>query len=318
MKILLIQTAFIGDVILATSMVENIAQEHPNASIDVLVRKGNESLLNHNPHINNVLVLNKKKKKFLNTFKIIKHIRKERYDYLINAQRFFTTGLISALSAAKHKRGYSQNPLSFFYHISVSHSVFEGTHEIERNHKLLKGICKQAVLKPKLYPSKKDLEWSFSKASKPYYCIAPASVWFTKQYPKKGWINLINRLDKKAIVYVLGGMSDKVLCEEILKSVTHPNVEVLAGKLSFLESASLMKKAKMNYVNDSAPLHIASAMNAPVKAIFCSTIPSFGFGPLSEQSEVIQTKEHLECRPCGIHGKKACPKGHFKCGEVIL
>ena len=73
----------------------------------------------------------------------------------------------------------------------------------------------------------------------------------------------------------------------------------------------------MNYVNDSAPLHIASAMNAPVTAYFCSTLPSFGFGPLSDNANVIQTKQTLECRPCGLHGKRKCPQQHFNCGHQI-
>ncbi|HDO06155.1 MAG TPA: glycosyltransferase family 9 protein, partial [Bacteroidetes bacterium] len=73
----------------------------------------------------------------------------------------------------------------------------------------------------------------------------------------------------------------------------------------------------MNYTNDSAPTHLASAMNAPVAAIFCSTVPEFGFGPLSATSFVIQTTENLFCRPCGLHGKKVCPKKHFKCAETI-
>jgi heptosyltransferase-2 len=78
-----------------------------------------------------------------------------------------------------------------------------------------------------------------------------------------------------------------------------------------------MKNAQMNYVNDSAPMHLASAVNAPVTAIFCSTIPAFGFTPLSDHSRVIETSEVLPCRPCGLHGYAKCPKGHFKCAETI-
>jgi heptosyltransferase-2 len=79
-----------------------------------------------------------------------------------------------------------------------------------------------------------------------------------------------------------------------------------------------MKYAEMNYVNDSAPMHLASAVNAPVTAYFCSTIPEFGFGPLSENSTVVQTTEKLPCRPCGLHGKRKCPEGHFKCADVLM
>ena len=73
----------------------------------------------------------------------------------------------------------------------------------------------------------------------------------------------------------------------------------------------------MNYVNDSAPLHFASAVNAPVKAVFCSTVPEFGFGPLSEHAEIVEVKDKLGCRPCGLHGAKSCPRGHFKCAHDI-
>jgi len=82
-------------------------------------------------------------------------------------------------------------------------------------------------------------------------------------------------------------------------------------------AAALMKNAVMNYTNDSAPLHFASAMDAPVTAIFCSTVPSFGFYPLSSRSFVAETKEKLECRPCSLHGLRACPLGHFKCARTI-
>jgi heptosyltransferase-2 len=78
-----------------------------------------------------------------------------------------------------------------------------------------------------------------------------------------------------------------------------------------------VQDAQMNYVNDSAPLHLASAMNAPVTAFFCSTIPAFGFGPQSANATIIETTIKLDCRPCGLHGYKACPKGHFKCAESI-
>jgi len=91
----------------------------------------------------------------------------------------------------------------------------------------------------------------------------------------------------------------------------------LSGKLSFLESAALMQGAVMNFVNDSAPMHMASAMNAPVTAVYCSTVPSFGFGPLSDKSFVVETLEKLSCRPCGLHGYKDCPQGHFKCAYSI-
>jgi len=78
-----------------------------------------------------------------------------------------------------------------------------------------------------------------------------------------------------------------------------------------------MKDAGMNYVNDSAPMHFASAVNAPVTAVYCSTIPAFGFGPMSDKSYIVEIQQPLDCRPCGLHGYRACPLGHFKCAYKI-
>jgi heptosyltransferase-2 len=114
----------------------------------------------------------------------------------------------------------------------------------------------------------------------------------------------------------LGAPGDTDLCEQIKSQSKHKQINVLAGKLSLLQSCALMKEPKMNYVNDSAPLHLASSVNAPVTAFFASTVPAFGFGPLSDNSTTLGL-DGLDCRPCGLHGYKECPKGHFKCGHLI-
>ena len=118
-------------------------------------------------------------------------------------------------------------------------------------------------------------------------------------------------------VYCLGSEADSDLCDRIIKSSGRLNMMNLAGKLKLLETASLQRDAMMNYVNDSAPLHLASSVNGPVSAIFCSTIPAFGFGPLSDNSSIVEVRQELDCRPCGLHGLKACPKKHFDCANKI-
>jgi len=123
-------------------------------------------------------------------------------------------------------------------------------------------------------------------------------------------------LNPHLLIYLLGGKADEESCQWIKNHSTHPNIIVMAGKLSFLESAALMKNGKMNYVIDSSPLHLASAVDAPVAAVFCSTVPSYGFGPLSSVKRIIETSEILPCRPCGLHGHKQCPEKHFKCAEI--
>lgn len=315
MKFLIIQTAFIGDVVLATPIIEKINVFFPKSKIDFLLRKGNEGLLKNHPIINKVIVWDKKNNKQKNLIKILKSIRFEKYDYVINLQRFFATGFITAFSKAKFTIGFDKNPLSFLFTKRVKHKIGTSIHEIERNHNLIKSFTDNIVEKPKLHPSEYDLKSVEKYQDQTYICIAPISIWFTKQFPPEKWIDLINKV--KHTIYLIGGKEDFEKCENIIKNCQHKNILNLCGELSFLQSAALMKNAKMNYVNDSAPMHIASAMNASTTSIFCSTIVDFGFGPLSNNIKVVQTKEKLDCRPCGLHGLKKCPEGHFKCATSI-
>lgn len=319
-KILVIQTAFIGDVVLATALVEKLAQYYPDAQIDFLVRKGNESLLENNPHLHEVLVWNKKEKKLPNLFSILKTIRLHKYDTVINLQRFFATGLLTAFSAAKTTIGFDKNPLSFLFSKKIKHVISKEIgikHEVERNNDLICSFTDDSFTRPKLYPAENDFTAVQHFSHIPYVTMTPNSVWFTKQYPFEKWVELMNRFPAEYKIYLLGGRENMADCDALKKSSSNANVEVLTGKLSFLQSAALMKNAGMNYVNDSAPLHFASAMNAPVTAIFCSTVPAFGFTPLSDRSFIIETTEKLSCRPCGLHGYKACPEKHFKCALTI-
>lgn len=316
-KFLIIQTAFIGDVILATPLIEKLKRFYPDSEIDFLLRKGNEGLLRDHPKLNKILIWDKKKSKYNDLARISKQIRKGKYDVLVNLQRFASSGLLTTSSKAKEKIGFSKNPFSFAFTHKFPHIMAPGIHEVDRNLSLIAHLTDDSFQKPKLYPTPADYAKVEIYQSSPYFCIAPASVWFTKQYPADKWVELMDRLHPDRKIYLLGSPGDIELCASIKNDTIHSKVQILAGELNFLQSAALMEKAKMNYVNDSAPLHIASAMNAPVTAIFCSTIPEFGFGPLSDISRIVETKEKLQCRPCGLHGKKACPEGHFKCAYTI-
>ncbi|MGP8214762.1 MAG: glycosyltransferase family 9 protein [Bacteroidia bacterium] len=317
MKVLVIQTAFIGDVILATPVLEKLHQHFPDVQIDFLLRKGNESLFTGHPYLNRVIVWDKKSGKFSGLMKIISQVRKEKYDKIINLHRFASSGLVTLFSGAKEKIGFDKNPLSFCYTGKIKHVIGDGRHEAERNIELVSAFTDNKIIPPKLYPLNADYEFVKPYKSLPYICIAPASVWFTKQYPPNKWVEFINSLNGKFPVYLLGAGSDRELCDNIIKSCNDKEVKNLSGNLSFLQTAALMRDAKMNYVNDSAPMHIASAMNAHVTAIFCSTIPAFGFGPLSAKSFIVETDLTLDCRPCGLHGHKECPNRHFLCANSI-
>ncbi|MCS6968228.1 MAG: glycosyltransferase family 9 protein [Cytophagales bacterium] len=285
--------------------------------IDFLLRKGNESLLENHPYIYRLWVWDKQKNKYFNMARLIYQLRHQKYDHVINVHRFATSGLLAVLSGAKEISGFVKNPFSVFFTHCFAHPFGDGTHEIERNQQLISYLTDSVPALPRLYPQEKHYQQAAAFQQSPYVCIAPASVWFTKQFPVSKWIELIDKIPDYFHILLIGGKQDWDLCENICRNVKRKNIENVAGKLNLLASAALMQGAVMNYVNDSAPMHLASAVNAPVCAVFCSTVPEFGYGPLSDKKFVIQTTEELPCRPCGVHGRRSCPQKHFRCANSI-
>ncbi len=315
-KVLVIQTAFIGDAILASSLVETIHREQPEAAIHLLVRKGNEVLYQNHPYIKQLWVWDKKKK-YASLLKLLRAMKKVRFDWVFCVQRFGTMGLFTTLLPARQKVGFNKNPWRLFFTHRLAHTIGDGKHEIERNTSLLKpwlGPVKPA--QPKLHFTATQLGNTAALREQQYVCLFPGSVWKTKQLPKAQWIEIL-RNNPTTTFYLMGAPGDAPLCQEIVEESGHKTAQNLCGKLNLMESATVVRDAQNNLVNDSAPLHLASATGAPTTAFFCSTVPNFGFGPLSETQQVIEVQENLSCRPCGLHGKKSCPLGHFHCGNKI-
>lgn len=300
---------------MATSLIEKLHAFYPDAEIDFLLKKGNERILAGHPFLKKVLLFDKKNK-LKSLFSLISVVRKNKYDLVVNVHRHFSSGLITVLSGAKEKIGFRQNPLSFLFTKRIGHHWDK--HETQRNQELIAHISDEKASLPKLYPSSEDWKYITDNFSTPYITISPATLWATKALPLERWAALIDSIPADKKVFLLGSASDAAICNQLKEMCRHNSPEVLAGKLSFLKDAALMAGAEMNYVLDSGPLHICSAMNAPLTAVYCSTSPKYGFGPLSDISIILETKEKLSCRPCGAHGHKKCPEGHFKCAEISL
>lgn len=317
-RVLVIQTAFLGDAILGTALLERIHGDHPDAAIDYLVRKGNEQLFTSHPFIRETLTFDKSRK-FPELLRLLKVIRSRRYEAVINAQRFASSGLLTAFSGAKQRVGYAQNPLSFLFTQKIPHRLFSGQvdsgHETERLLDLYRPFGLTARSLPRIYPTPEDVEAVCAYTGTKYITVAPASVWFTKQWPEERWVEFIAQVPKGIQIHLIGGPSDIALCQRIAQQ-SGREAHLQCGRLSLLQTAALMQGAVMNYANDSAPIHMASAVGAKVCAVFCSTVPQFGFTPLAEGSLIVETTEQLDCRPCGLHGHRACPEGHFKCAGI--
>jgi heptosyltransferase-2 len=316
---LVIQTAFIGDAILASSVIEELAAQRPHARLTLLVRKGNEGLFKEHPRLKEILVWDKSQQKLANLFGLLRQIRKSQFDAVINLQRFASTGILTAFSGAQVRIGFDKNPFAFAFTHKVGHRInahSEAVHEIERNGALVQALTGQWLQKrPKLYPTPAQFEAAHQRINGAFITLSMHSVWSTKKAKDSFWLQVVKAYPQQTIFF-LGGTNERKATDEFIAGCGHAHAINLCGELSLLESAALMSSATMNFSNDSGPLHLCSAMNAPVTAVYCSTVPAFGFGPLSDHQRIIQTPLDLPCRPCGLHGHKSCPQGHFKCGDL--
>jgi heptosyltransferase-2 len=116
-------------------------------------------------------------------------------------------------------------------------------------------------------------------------------------------------------VAVIGGPGDTELGRRVVGAAGAAGIDAV-GKLGLLASAELIARAAAIVTNDSAPLHLASAMGTPTVAIFGPTVPDFGFGPLAPR-RVVVGRDGLSCRPCHRHGPERCPLGHWRCMREI-
>jgi ADP-heptose:LPS heptosyltransferase len=324
--ILIIQTAFIGDTILASHFIRAVKDQFPDSKIHFFLRRGNESVIQGLSTVEKTWIWDKQGGKVKNLIQLIRGLRQINFDMVFNLHRHFNSGLVSALMKSKVKVGFKQNPLSFFYTHKMRHVIphhpqdnnVVTLHEIQRNMELLKLLVPEATMlskRPELPLLSKHFEKISAFKKDQYFVLAPASVWFTKAWSERKFRELTKKLSDIGTIYFIGAPSDKDLCDRIGQDI--PRTENLCGQLSLLESAALMKEARRVFVNDSAPLHLASCVNAKTTAIFCSTVPAFGYTPLADDSVVIDVENTLSCRPCGLHGHKACPLGHYQCSENI-
>jgi heptosyltransferase-2 len=174
----------------------------------------------------------------------------------------------------------------------------------------------EAPPRPRLYPGAGDdravdalLDGAGVAAEEPLVALAPGSVWVTKRWPY--FPALAQRLPPDARVVVIGSSADRGLAQPIVDALGARAIDA-TGRLSLLASAALIGRARVLVTNDSAPLHMASAMNTPTVAVFGPTVPAFGFGPLADRRTVAEFGG-LPCRPCHAHGPMRCPLGHFRC-----
>ncbi len=323
-KVLIIQTAFIGDVVLVTPLIRAVRQALPDSELHVMIIPAVRNLIETNPHVDELVVFDKRNRDsgWRGLARVIKNIRSQKYDLLLVPHRSIKSALIARLSGAGVRVGFSNSSGAYLYKVRVPYR--QDIHEVERNLSLLRavGFSVQST-GPEVFADDHDrqivdhlLQNHKISTDDKIVALAPGSVWATKRWPKEYFTELIGLLAATpGRLLLLGGEKDRALCDEIASSSNGAAIFV-AGQLSLRQSAELLRRCQVLISNDSAPMHLASAAGTPVVALFGPTIPAFGFYPYGEQHTVIE--KELACRPCGIHGGRRCPLNTHQCMKDLL
>ncbi len=311
MKVLIFQTAFLGDLVLSTH-IGKLIYDNFSTPVSFVCKKGLESTLEGLDFIEEIIPYDKK-----TIFSFARKLRERGFDVAVSPHRSARTASVLALSRIPKRIGFDRAALSFLYTDRVTYKMGRGIHEVDRNSALLSplGIEVAERVKPILYVYEREFEKTLIKFSvkRPYVLVSPGSVWATKRW-LPDYFSEVARffLRKKVNVYLIGSSQDRRQCEEVSKL---SGAKSLCGRTSIRELLALVKGASLLLSNDSAPVHIASAFNTPTIEIYCSTVPDFGFFPLADKSVYLSVE--LDCKPCGIHGKSKCPEGHFRCAKDL-
>lgn len=311
-RILIIHTAFIGDIVLSTPLIKKLRDTYPKAEITYLTTPVGASILRNNPHLNHIIEYDKRgeHKGMKGFWAIAKKLKMEAYNLVITPHRYLRSTFLTFLTGAPIRRGYDSAAASFLYNERVHYD--KSKHEVE---KLLSFVPKDEGKRYEIeiFPTELEVEKVdklLEKRREKVVVVAPGSKWFTKKWPLEYFNRVIKKLEKRedTTVVVVGGK------EEMFLNMPLANTTIdLRGKTTLLELAEVIRRADIVLTNDSSPIHIASAFpNVRILALFGPTVEKFGFFPWSKNSEVFQV-EGLECRPCSIHGGDSCPKKHFKC-----
>lgn len=319
MRILIIHTAFIGDIVLSTPLIKKIKDTYPDSDITYVTTPSGEAILKNNPHLNNIIVYDKRgeHKGISGVWQLGKRLRYENFNMVITPHRYLRSSILSWLSRSPIRKGYDIASGSCLFTEKIKYDRTK--HEVE---KLLSFVAPENKKRYEieLYPGEKekmkgDNLWKENLLEdKKVVVLAPGSKWFTKQWPVEYFNKLAENLKKLSNIrlIVVGGK------DEINLLIEKENIIDMRGKTSLLELADILSRADVVVTNDSSPIHIASAFKKPrIFALFGPTIEKFGFFPWSLNSKVFQV-DGLKCRPCGIHGGKSCPEKHFKCMRDIL
>jgi len=312
---LVIQTSFLGDTVLTTPLLAQLANRGP---VDVVTTPASAALLANHPAVRTVIPYDKRgsERGLRGLFRLARRLRHTGYDLALLAQGSWRSATLAWLARIPSRVGFNTSAGRLLYTTRVPYR--DDLHHAARLLMLGRPNGREPTaeeMRPSLAPGDAEratvdalLARHGAVAGERMVALAPGSVWGTKRWPY--YPELAQLLAPQARVVVIGSSSDAPLAGAVMAA--EPTAIDVTGELSLLASAELIGRCAVVVTNDSAPLHLASAMGTPTVAIFGPTVPDFGFGPLSPRASVVG-EDTLTCRPCDRHGPQHCPLGHHRC-----
>jgi lipopolysaccharide heptosyltransferase I len=311
-KILIVKPSSLGDIVHSLPFLNAIRKRYTKAEIHWVIFKGFEGLLEGNAMIHKLWIVDKGSWTKLNRAKdtiseiksLLRDLKEERFDLVVDLQGLLRSGLITAATGAPVRIGFKEarEGSRFFYTNKVPGG--RDIHAVDRYLKVAEflGCDTSEVIFP-LPPFEKASSFeNIISSFKEYAVIVPGARWMTKRWPPEYFGKLASLLHLRSII--VGSKDDVNIANEIVARSQGKSFS-LAGKTDLKELIAVIKGSKYLVTNDSGPMHIAAALGVPVFAIFGPTDPA-RTGPYGKGHTII--REPVKCAPCF---KKRC--GDIKC-----
>lgn len=314
---LVIQTSFLGDVVLTTPLLSHLATRGP---VDVVTTPAGGALLEHHPAVRRVIRYDKRgTEQGVRGFRsLAAELRQAKYAAAYLAQGSWRSAALAWAARIPDRIGFDTSGGARLYSERVPYR--QDWHHATRLLRLAARDESVPPPAPSLFPqqSHRDAVSALLAEApfgpRPYIVVAPGSVWATKRWPD--FPALLHALPATYGVVVAGGSEDRELAAALVAAAPARVLDG-TGRLSLLASADLIGRAAGLVTNDSLPQHLGSAMGTPTVTIYGPTLPAFGFGPLAPRRAIVEHAAGLECRPCSAHGPQVCPRAHFRCMREI-
>jgi ADP-heptose:LPS heptosyltransferase len=315
-KFLILRFSSIGDIVLTTPVIRCLKQQYPDAEVHFATKKSYKTLLENNPYIDKVLVLENGLKE------LVKSLKSENYDYVIDLHNNLRTRIIKLRLGVK-SFSFEKLNLQKWILVKFKKNLMPNVHIVDRYMKTVESLGVKNDNKGLDYfiPEQDEIpmDWLPENFRNGYAVYAIGGQHNTKKMPLPKMIKLCQTI--KLPLVLIGGKEDVVVSEQLI-SVTYlqtsnvehqtSNVFDTCGKCNLNQSASIIKNANIVYTHDTGMMHVAAALKRKVISIWGNTVPAFGMYPYQTDFEVIENN-NLQCRPCSKIGFDKCPAGHFKC-----